>query len=484
MLGRNLWLTVCGLLLLSHAARCEETAAGSPGPGSSAQELRGWVQQLNADDYNLREEAAGKLTAAGPAAIEALIEGMTSDQAEVAWRCGAALDQIGLEGDEKTIDKIVQHLDAAASKSGKKLNSLARDLRARQKQFRRERAVAQIRKQGGQIAGVGIDGGIEEMAVAPMVGPVMVFDGPAIALAEPIAEFEAPADPEPPAAVEIIGDVARAIGRLLVPEAARIERPIAAAPPIPLPPALPPAEVTPAEDKPAEEKPAADKPAEEKPAEDKPAEASVPPEVEGGAPAADVAVAEVAFAEAMIAVDLGGPGGMAVEGGWAQLALDQNWRGGDEGLSVLADVPDVTQIDIRGARLTDKALEHLARLPRLGMLNIHKSPFTRNALLKFHRGRPSVQVYARGEAMLGVNADFGSSPLLLASVFDGSGAADAGLQVGDIIHQIDGVKIRDFSELTICISTKKPGEQIEVVYERGGNKQTVAIKLTRRTIDD
>jgi putative serine protease PepD len=86
--------------------------------------------------------------------------------------------------------------------------------------------------------------------------------------------------------------------------------------------------------------------------------------------------------------------------------------------------------------------------------------------------------------MLGVNADFGSSPLLLASVYDGSGAADAGLQVGDIIHQIDGVKIRDFSELTICISAKKPGEQIEVVYERGGKRQTAAIKLTRRTIDD
>ena len=480
MLGRNLWLSVCGLLLLAHAARCEEPAAGSPGPGSSAHELRGWIQQLNADDYNLREEAAGKLTAAGPAAIEALVEGMTSDQAEVAWRCGAALDQIGLEGDEKTIDKIVKHLDVAASRSGKKLNSLARDLRARQKQFRRERAVAQIRKQGGQIAGAGIDGGIDEMAVAPMVGPVMVFDGPAIALAEPVAEFEAPADPEPPAAVEIIGDVARAIGRLLVPEAARIERPIAAAPAIPLPPALSPAEVAPAEDKPAEDKPTADK----KPAEDKPAEASVPPEVEGGAPAADAKAADVAVAEVAFAVDLGGPGGMAVEGGWAQLALDQNWRGGDEGLSVLADVADVAQIDIRGARLTDKALEHLARLPRLGMLNIHKSPFTRDALLKFHRGRPSVQVYARGEAMLGVNADFGSSPLLLASVYDGSGAAEAGLQVGDIIHQIDGVKIRDFSELTICISTKKPGEQIEVVYERGGNKQTVAIKLTRRTIDD
>jgi hypothetical protein len=502
MLGRNLWLAVCGLVLFAPVARAGEPAAGSTRPGPSPEELRGWVQQLDADEYDVREEAAGKLTAAGAAAIEALALGMTSDQAEVAWRCAAALEQIGLEGDEKTIDQIVKQLDAAAAKSGKKLNSLARDLHARQKQFRRNRAIAQIRKNGGQIAGVGIDGGIEEMGMAPMIGPVMVFDGPAIAIAEPV---EAIAIPEPlpemeaPAPLGIFGGLAKAIARALVPVAGRPEPDVADlhVPPepkiklldLPYAPDEPAGDEKPAAVKPAEEKPREDKPAEEKPAEALPApavpESEPAPAAEAAAEAGDVAVAEVAFAEAMIAVDFGavGPGGMEA-GGWAQLALDQNWRGGDDGLSVLADVPDVTQIDIRGAKLTDKALDHLAHLPRLTMVNLRQSPFTRDGLLKFHRRKPSVQVYARGEAMLGVNADLGSSPLLLNMVYDGSSASDVGLQVGDVVHEIDGVKIRDFSELTICISTKKPGDKIDIVYERGGQKHTVAVTLKRRTIDD
>ncbi|HZL90135.1 MAG TPA: PDZ domain-containing protein [Pirellulaceae bacterium] len=487
MVGRNLSLTACGLLLIfAPLSRADEPENPSPRLTPSALELRGWVQQLNADDYDAREDAARKLTEAGPASIEALVEGLASDQAEVAWRCGAALEQIGVEGDEKTIDLIVKHLDAAQAKSGKKgINSLARDLYARQKQFRRDRAVAQIRKHGGQIAGIGIEGGLEEMAIAPMIGPVMIFDGPAIALAEPLpAPVAEPAEVEAPAAMGIFGEFARAIARVLAPDVVRVEREFADLPAIPVPdaPALPLPPVV-------EERAPVEKPAEEKRPEAKPAEDTALPAVEGSEPApvaeieaAEVAVAEVAIAGGMAAMDIGSD--LPVESGWAQLALDQNWRGGDEGLAVLADMPELSQIEIRGARLTDKALDHFANLPRLGMLNIHASPFSRDELLKFHRRRPNTMVYARGEAMLGVNADFNSSPLLLASVYDGSGASDAGLQVGDIIHQLDGVKIRDFSELTICIAAKKPGEQIEVVYERGGKKHTVQVELKKRTVDN
>lgn len=240
---------------------------------------------------------------------------------------------------------------------------------------------------------------------------------------------------------------------------------------------------TAAEDKPAEEKPAEEKPAEDKPADEPPpaAEAAVaeavPLEIAG------VALAEVGFDVGFMEMAVGGEAAGEEGGGWAQLSLNQNWKGGDDGLAILTDLPELAQIDLRQTPLTDKALAHLAKLPKLKQLNLFQSGFSRDALLKFHRQRPSVVIYARGEAMMGVNADFSSSPLVLSSIYGGSGAEEAGLQAGDVIHQIDGAKIRDFSDLTICVTAKQPGEKIEVEYERQGKKQTAQVMLKPRTID-
>jgi membrane-associated protease RseP (regulator of RpoE activity) len=176
--------------------------------------------------------------------------------------------------------------------------------------------------------------------------------------------------------------------------------------------------------------------------------------------------------------------GIAMPGGegasWAQLALDQNWRGGDDALSVLTDLPELSQISLREAPITDKALVHFARLPRLGMIDITGGKLTRAGLLKFHKQRPNVTVYCRGEALMGVNADFSTSPLVLTAVAPASGAAEAGLRPGDVIHTIDGAKISDFSDLTICVATAKAGDKLKIEYQRGGKKETVEVTLRTR----
>jgi hypothetical protein len=118
----------------------------------------------------------------------------------------------------------VKHLDAACAKTGRPgLKSLATELYARQKQFRRERAVAQIRKHGGQVAGSAIDGGGAagfEGGFLPFAGPAIIFDGP-------IVEMEAAAIPVPAAEVEpelprgevfdLFAEIGRAIGRAIAP---------------------------------------------------------------------------------------------------------------------------------------------------------------------------------------------------------------------------------------------------------------------------
>ena len=48
----------------------------------------------------------------------------------------------------------------------------------------------------------------------------------------------------------------------------------------------------------------------------------------------------------------------------------------------------------------------------------------------------------------------------------GFGADLAGLKKGDIIKEIDGIKINKFSDLSGYLSTKRPGDKVNVIYSR------------------
>ncbi len=60
----------------------------------------------------------------------------------------------------------------------------------------------------------------------------------------------------------------------------------------------------------------------------------------------------------------------------------------------------------------------------------------------------------------------------------GFGADLAGLKKGDIIKEIDGVKINKFSDLSGYLSTKRPGNKVDVTYSRENklNKTTVTLQ--------
>lgn len=72
---------------------------------------------------------------------------------------------------------------------------------------------------------------------------------------------------------------------------------------------------------------------------------------------------------------------------------------------------------------------------------------------------------------------------LIGEVIEGMGASEAGLKSGDIIKKVDDVKINTFSDLTGYLSTKRPGEKVEVSYSRDNtkNKITVTLKKTNTT---
>ena len=68
----------------------------------------------------------------------------------------------------------------------------------------------------------------------------------------------------------------------------------------------------------------------------------------------------------------------------------------------------------------------------------------------------------------------------IARVREDSGADDAELQEGDIIKRVDEIKVRRFADLTGYVSTKRPGDSIELVIERNGDLLTVPVTLKER----
>jgi putative serine protease PepD len=86
-------------------------------------------------------------------------------------------------------------------------------------------------------------------------------------------------------------------------------------------------------------------------------------------------------------------------------------------------------------------------------------------------------------AIIGVRLDgnyAGSGALVSTAsgaVSTGGPAANAGIRPGDVIVSVDGEKITTADELIVAIRRHVPGQQITLVFVRGGHSQTVSVIL-------
>ena len=62
----------------------------------------------------------------------------------------------------------------------------------------------------------------------------------------------------------------------------------------------------------------------------------------------------------------------------------------------------------------------------------------------------------------------------------GSGADKAGIKNGDVIVEIDGSKVTSVEGVAGEVRKHNPGDQIDVVIVRDGQKQTVKVTLSDR----
>ena len=71
----------------------------------------------------------------------------------------------------------------------------------------------------------------------------------------------------------------------------------------------------------------------------------------------------------------------------------------------------------------------------------------------------------------------GSGGAKVGQVSDGSTAADAGLQQGDVITRVGDHAITDADSLVATIRSYRPGDKVEVTWTSGGQEQTATLAL-------
>jgi S1-C subfamily serine protease len=84
---------------------------------------------------------------------------------------------------------------------------------------------------------------------------------------------------------------------------------------------------------------------------------------------------------------------------------------------------------------------------------------------------------------LGTIPDMASSDvpgLKLTGVRAGSPADKGGLAAGDVIVQFGGREVKDLYTYSDALYAHKPGDQVEVVYLRGGQRRTTTVTLGTR----
>jgi len=93
------------------------------------------------------------------------------------------------------------------------------------------------------------------------------------------------------------------------------------------------------------------------------------------------------------------------------------------------------------------------------------------------------QLISSGKAIhayLGVSIDATASSAKIAGVQSGTPAANAGLKKGDVITSVNGHAIESGDDLSAAINSYKPGDKIQVTYQRGGSEHTTTVTLGTR----
>ncbi|MFM8220802.1 MAG: PDZ domain-containing protein [Planctomycetaceae bacterium] len=128
---------------------------------------------------------------------------------------------------------------------------------------------------------------------------------------------------------------------------------------------------------------------------------------------------------------------------------------------------------------TDADLVLLTRIGRLETLYVTRSaPVTPQALEKLRRQMgPTFQIQPRGDAMVGIVGQSQEEGCVVGGIEEGSPAEKAGLKLGDVIRQYNGIELDGFEKLVEITRELKPGTRITLDIIRNETPKQLELEL-------
>jgi len=83
-------------------------------------------------------------------------------------------------------------------------------------------------------------------------------------------------------------------------------------------------------------------------------------------------------------------------------------------------------------------------------------------------------------AYLGVRVEDGDGGARIAEVVAGGPAADAGLQQGDVVTEVDGKAVTSGDDLRLAVEAHQPGDSLDLTVKRDGETKTITVELGTR----
>jgi len=103
---------------------------------------------------------------------------------------------------------------------------------------------------------------------------------------------------------------------------------------------------------------------------------------------------------------------------------------------------------------------------------------------KIESGQASSTIHIGNPAFLGVSLQDSQSGPVVASVGNGTPAASAGLQAGDVITSVDGKSVSSAQDLATTIAGHHPGDKITLSWtDSSGQSHTATITLATGPAD-
>jgi membrane-associated protease RseP (regulator of RpoE activity) len=151
----------------------------------------------------------------------------------------------------------------------------------------------------------------------------------------------------------------------------------------------------------------------------------------------------------------------------------------DDALDPLAELKRLDTLEFQYSRLEESHGDLIAALPLRTSLILMGTGLSEQRANRLKEELPGLQIQYRRGGFLGVMCIDNFDVCEVTGIQEGSAAEAAGLMRGDIITMIDDREIKHFRDLQNAINEHVPGDSVEVQYQRGGEEQSLSLKLRR-----